>query len=100
MVEQMPQFQGGNTELLKYISKNVRYPAIAQENGIEGRVIVRFVVEKDGTIGEVQVVKGVDASLDKEAVRVVKTLPQWVPGKQNGRSVRVWFTLPVTFRLE
>ena len=100
MVEQMPQFPGGNTELLKYISKNVRYPAIAQENGIEGRVIVRFVVEKDGTIGEVQVVKGVDASLDKEAVRVVKTLPQWVPGKQNGRSVRVWFTLPVTFRLE
>lgn len=99
VVEQMPTFPGGPKALMQYISENIKYPTIAQENGIQGRVVVRFVVKKDGSVGEVQILRGVDAALDKEAVRVVKSIPNFIPGKQNGHAVNVWFTLPVAFKL-
>jgi protein TonB len=99
-VEQMPQFPGGDAALMKYISSNLNYPPVAAENGIQGRVILRFVVSKTGEIGNIQVLRSPDPSLEKEAIRVVKSMPQWVPGKQNGVSVPVYFTLPVTFRLQ
>ncbi|MDI9605256.1 MAG: TonB family protein [Bacteroidota bacterium] len=99
VVEQNPEFPGGIAELHKYLSDNIRYPVIAQENGIEGRVIVRFVVSKTGEISDVEVLRGVDPSLDKEAVRVVESMPKWIPGRQRGRAVPVYFTLPVLFRL-
>lgn len=98
-VEQMPTFPGGEAEMQKFIGENLKYPVVAQENGIQGRVTIRFVVTKDGTISDVQVVRGIDASCDKEAVRVVKAMPKWIPGKQNGRNVPVYFTLPIVFRL-
>lgn len=100
VVEQMPQFPGGQQALFEYLSKNIKYPVIAEENGVQGRVIVTFVVERDGSITDVKVVKSVDPSLDKEAQRVVKAMPHWIPGKQNGSAVRVKFTVPVTFRLQ
>jgi protein TonB len=99
-VEQMPQFPGGDAELMKFIGSNLKYPTIAAENGIEGRVVIRFVVTKEGSVSDVQVVRSLDPSCDKEAVRVVKTMPKWVPGKQNGRNVPVYYTLPVLFRLQ
>lgn len=98
-VEQMPQFPGGDAELMKFIYDNLRYPAVAQENGIQGRVILRFVVSKTGSIENVQVLRSPDPSLEKEAIRVVKSMPNWIPGKQNGNNVPVYFTLPVTFKL-
>ena len=100
VVEQMPSFPGGPSALFEYLSKNIKYPVVAEENGIQGRVIVSFVVEKDGSITDVRVVKSVDPSLDKEAQRVVKSMPRWIPGKQNGSAVRVKYTVPVTFRLQ
>lgn len=100
VVEQMPQFPGGQQALFEYLSKNIKYPVIAEENGVQGRVIVTFVVERDGSITDVRVAKSVDPSLDKEAVRVTKSMPHWNPGMQNGGPVRVKFTLPVTFRLQ
>lgn len=100
VVEQMPDFPGGMSALMQYLGKHIKYPVIAEENGIQGRVIVTFVVEKNGSITDVQVIKSVDPSLDKEAVRVVKSMPNWIPGKQNGSAVRVKYTLPVTFRLQ
>ena len=100
MVEQMPAFPGGMQELMVYLGKNIKYPTIAQENGTQGRVIIQFVVERDGTISDVRVARGVDPYLDKEAVRVVKSMPMWIPGKQNGKAVRVMFTVPVMFRLQ
>lgn len=99
VVEQMPSFPGGQAALMNYLNSNIKYPVIAEENGIQGRVVVQFVVGKDGSISNVHVVKSVDPSLDKEAVRVVKNMPRWIPGKQNGQSVTVRYTLPVTFRL-
>ena len=84
---------------MNWLRNNVRYPAVAEENGIQGRVVVSFVVERNGSITDVQVVKSVDPSLDKEAARVVKSMPNWVPGKQNGSAVRVKYNVPVTFRL-
>ena len=99
-VEQMPEFPGGEAALMKYINDNIRYPVMAIENGVQGRVTVQFVVTKDGSVGNVTVLRGVDRNLDEEAVRVCKTLPKFIPGKQNGQPVNVWFTLPVTFRLE
>ena len=99
-VEQMPQFPGGDAALMKYISSNLMYPPVAAENGIQGRVILRFVVSKTGNIEQIQVLRSPDPSLEKEAIRVVKSMPKWVPGKQNGVSVPVYFTLPVTFRLQ
>ncbi len=100
IVEQQPLFPGGPAALMKYLSENTKYPVVAQENGVQGRVIVQFVVEKDGSISDVHVLRGVDPSLDKEAVRVVKSMPRWTPGKQNGITVRVNYRVPVLFRLQ
>ena len=100
VVEQQPEFPGGTSALMKFLGDNIKYPVIAQENGIQGRVITNFVVERDGSISDVQVVRGQDPSLDKEAVRVIKTMPRWTPGQQRGKPVRVRFTLPVVFRLQ
>ncbi len=100
VIEQMPQFPGGETELLKYVQSNIKYPVIAQENGIQGKVILRFVVSKTGMVDRVEVARSLDPACDKEAIRVVKTLPRFIPGKQNGVNVSVWYTLPVTYKLE
>lgn len=100
IVEQQPMFPGGPAALMKYLSEHTKYPVVAQENGVQGRVTVQFVVEKDGSISDVHVLRGVDPSLDKEAVRVVKSLPRWTPGKQNGITVRVNYRVPVLFRLQ
>jgi len=99
-VEQMPQFPGGEAELLKYVATHIKYPTMAAENNIQGRVVVKFVVKKDGNVGEVVVLRGKDPDLDREAVRVVKTLPKFVPGKMNGQAVAVWYTLPINFKLQ
>lgn len=100
VVEENPSFPGGQAALMQWLNANIKYPVIAAENGIEGRVIVQFVVSKTGSISDVRVVRGVDPSLDKEAVRVVSNMPNWTPGRQNGTTVNVRFTLPVTFRLQ
>ena len=100
VVEQMPSFPGGNSALMQYLSSNIKYPVVAEENGVQGRVVCTFVVERDGSITDVRVIRSVDPSLDKEAVRVVKGMPRWIPGKQNGSAVRVKYTVPVTFRLQ
>ena len=100
VVEQMPSFPGGPSALMKYLSENVKYPVVAQENGVQGRVVVSFVVEKDGHITDVKVVRSVDPTLDKEAARVVKSMPSWIPGKQNGSAVRVKYNVPVSFKLQ
>jgi protein TonB len=99
-VEEMPEFPGGTSELLKFLSANVSYPEEAISNNIQGRVILKFVVNADGSIDRIQILKGIDTLLDNEAVRVVKTLPKFIPGKQQGVPVPVWFSLPVLFRLE
>lgn len=99
-VAQMPMYPGGEAELYRYISDNLKYPVIDQENGIQGRVTLRFVVDKTGKIDKVEIVKGVSVNCDKEAVRVVKSMPNWVPGKNNGEPVNVYFTLPIVFRLK
>lgn len=99
-VEQMPTFPGGETEMQRFIAANLKYPVVAQESGIQGRVTIRFVVTKDGNISDVTVVRGIDSSCDKEAVAVVKKMPKWIPGKQNGRAVPVYFTLPIVFKLK
>ena len=100
VVEQMPSFPGGPSALMQFLSSNIKYPVVAEENGVQGRVVCTFVVEKDGSITDVRVIKSVDPSLDKEAMRVVKSMPKWIPGKQNGSAVRVKYTVPVTFRLQ
>ena len=99
-VEQMPQFPGGDAELMKFLSKNIKYPTMAMENNIQGRVVVQFVVTKTGAIGEVKVVRSVNRDLDREAIRVCKSLPRFTPGKMNGQAVNVWYTLPVNFKLQ
>ena len=99
-VEQMPQFPGGEAELLKYIASHIKYPTMAAENNIQGRVVVKFVVNKNGKVGDVVVLRGKDPDLDKEAVRVVKTLPDFIPGKMNSQAVSVWYTLPINFKLQ
>lgn len=100
VVEQMPSFKGGDAALMEWLNKNIKYPVVAEENGIQGRVVATFVVERDGSITDVKIVKSVDPSLDKEAVRVLKAMPKWIPGRQNGQPVRVKYTVPVTFRLQ
>jgi len=100
VVEQMPQFPGGDAALMQFLSSHIKYPVVAEENGIQGRVVCTFVVERNGSISDVRVIKSVDPSLDKEAVRVLKSMPSWIPGKQNGSAVRVKYTVPVTFRLQ
>ena len=98
VVEDMPQFPGG--DVTKWLAKNTKYPMIAQENGIQGKVFVQFVIEKDGSISNVRVMRPVDPSLDKEAVRVVSSMPKWKPGKQRGKAVRVSYTVPINFQLQ
>ena len=99
-VEQMPQFPGGDAALMKFLQSHINYPPMAAENNVQGKVILQFVVEKDGKVGEVKVARSVDKDLDREAIRVFKTLPRFTPGRQNGQPVRVWYTLPVTFKLQ
>lgn len=100
VVEKMPEFPGGQGELLKYLARSVKYPVIAQENGIQGRVTASFIVEKDGSIRDLEVLRGVDPSLDNEAIRILSAMPKWTPGQQRGHDVAVKYTVPVTFRLE
>lgn len=99
-VEQMPQYPGGDGALQAYIASHIKYPETAAENGVQGRVTVRFVVKPDGSVSDVKVLRGKDPDLDKEAVRVVKTLPKFIPGKMNGQAVSVYFTLPINFKLQ
>ncbi|WP_266203218.1 energy transducer TonB [Pontibacter kalidii] len=99
-VEQMPTFPGGDGEMMKYLGKNIRYPAAAQRAGVEGLVVLSFVVSNTGEISDIQVVKALGAGTDEEAVRVVKSMPKWTPGKQNGRAVPVRYTLPVRFTIK
>ncbi len=99
-VEQMPRFPGGEAELMKYIQSHLKYPPVAMENNIQGRVTIQFVVTKTGKVGEVKVARGRDPDLDKEAMRVVKSLPDFIPGKMNGQAVNVWYTVPITFKLQ
>lgn len=100
MVEQMPTFPGGQAELMKYISTHMKYPVVAQENGVQGRVICQFVVGRDGKVRDVTVLKTLDPYCDKEAVRVILSMPNWIPGKQNGQAVAVKYTVPIVFRLQ
>ncbi|MCD7925623.1 MAG: energy transducer TonB [Bacteroides sp.] len=100
VVEEMPEFPGGMGECLKFLGNNIKYPTISQENGVQGKVIVQFVVNKDGSIVDPVVVRSVDPYLDKEALRVIKAMPKWKPGKQRGKAVRVKYTVPVTFKLQ
>ena len=100
IVEEPASFPGGMGECMKFLSKNINYPSISQENGVQGRVIVQFVINRDGSIVDAKVVRGVDPYLDKEALRVVNQMPKWSPGKQRGKAVRCQFTLPVQFRLQ
>ena len=99
VVGQQPSFPGGREELFKYLAYNVKYPIDAAKNKIEGRVLVTFVVEHDGSISNVDVANSVYPSLDKESIRVVSGMPKWIPGKANGKTVRVKYTIPITFRL-
>lgn len=99
-VEQMPEFPGGMEEMMKFLQRNIQYPANAAKNEVEGRVILQFVVEKDGQIGDVKVVRSVDPELDAEALRVVKSMPSFIPGRQDGKPVAVWYTLPISFKLQ
>lgn len=100
VVENMPEFNGGQAALMQYLAKNIKYPTIAAENGTSGRVIVQFVVNKDGSIVDAKVVRSVDPYLDKEALRVINSMPKWKPGMQRGKPVRVKYTVPVMFRLQ
>lgn len=100
IVEQPPSFPGGESAMYEWLSKNINYPVIAQENNIQGRVTCQFVVGRNGEIEDVRVVRGVDPSLDKEAIRVIRAMPKWIPGRQGGNAVKVRYTLPVQFRLQ
>jgi len=100
IVEEMPSFPGGEAKLMEYVAKNVKYPQIARETGIQGRVFVNFVVEPDGSVSNVSVLRGIGGGCDEEAMRVVKNMPKWKPGKQRGKPVRVQYMLPVNFKLQ
>jgi protein TonB len=100
IVEKMPEFPGGQDALNRFLVRNIKYPLLAQENGIQGRVVCQFVVNSDGSIVDISVVRGVEESLDKEAIRVIKSMPKWTPGRQGGKSVRVKYTLPIRFKLQ
>ena len=99
-VEQMPSFPGGIGALMQYLTTNIKYPVVAEENGIQGRVVCTYIVERDGSLTNISVSRSVDPSLDKEAVRIISSMPRWIPGKHNGSLCRVKYTLPVTFRLQ
>ena len=98
--EQMPTYEGGDAALLKYITDSVKYPELAKKHGVQGRVVIGFIVEKDGSLTNVKVLRAVDRALDAEALRVVKGMPKWIPGRQNKQRVRVKYNVPVSFRLE
>ena len=100
MVEQKPEFPGGEAAMYKWLSENIVYPSAASEEGVQGRVVVEFVVGKDGSITNVRIVRPRHPALDKEALRVVKAMPKWMPGRNNGQPVKVTYTLPVTFKLQ
>ena len=100
VVETRPEFPGGEKELMKYIKDNLKYPVISQENGVEGRVVVRFVVNKQGEATDVEILKGLDSACDKESIRVIESMPRWIPGERGGRAVDVYYTLPVMFKLQ
>ncbi|MGE4540443.1 MAG: energy transducer TonB [Bacteroidales bacterium] len=100
VVESMPEFPGGPAKMMEYIAKNIKYPAMARESGIQGRVFVNFVVEPDGSVSNVKVLRGIGGGCDEEAVRVVEAMPKWTPGRQRGKAVRVSFNLPVRFTLQ
>ncbi|MFR9166655.1 MAG: energy transducer TonB [Dysgonomonas sp.] len=97
--EEQPQFSGGDSQLTKYLNNNIRYPVISLENGVQGRVIIRFLVKKDGTVSNVRALRGIDPSCDKEAIRVVKSMPKWIPGKESGRIVPAYYNLPIEFKI-
>ncbi|MDR1022221.1 MAG: TonB family protein [Prevotellaceae bacterium] len=99
-VEQMPQFPGGDNALRKYLAEQVRYPPLAAENNIQGRVVIRFVITKNGSVDRVEVLQGIDRVCDEEAMRVVRTMPKWIPGRHNGRAVPVVYTVPIVFKLQ
>lgn len=99
MVEQMPEFKGGEVQMMTYIYDNIKYPQMARESGVQGTVFVKFVVEKDGSVSNVEILRGIGAGCDEEAVRVIKNMPKWNPGKQNGLAVRVYFNIPIKFKL-
>jgi len=98
-VEVMPEFPGGDKALLKWLIENVHYPKEAKEKGIQGRITCRFLIDENGNISDVEIVKGLDSDLDAEAIRVIESMPKWIPGTQNGKTVRVYYSLPVTFKL-
>ncbi|MBU1369049.1 MAG: TonB family protein [Bacteroidetes bacterium] len=100
VVESMPEFPGGPAKMMEYIAKNIKYPAMARESGIQGRVFVNFVVEPDGSVSNVKILRGIGGGCDEEAIRVVKSMPKWTPGRQRGKAVRVSFNLPVRFTLQ
>jgi protein TonB len=100
IVEEMPSYPGGDLKMYEYLGKNIKYPQIARESGIQGRVFVNFVVEPDGSVSNVKVLRGIGGGCDEEAIRVVKSMPHWKPGKQRGKAVRVSYTLPVVFKLQ
>ena len=100
IVEEMPAYPGGDAKLMEYVAKNIKYPQIARETGIQGRVFVGFVVEPDGSVSNVKVLRGIGGGCDEEAMRVVKSMPKWKPGKQRGKAVRVSYMLPVNFKLQ
>jgi len=99
-VEEIPQFPGGPSALFEFLSKNLKYPAEAEKNGVQGRVIVTFVVERDGSVSNAKIKKGVDPSLDKEAIRLIEIMPRWIPGKQEGKEVRTGYMIPITFKCQ
>lgn len=98
-VEQEPQFPGGMEELMKFIKRNLVYPQKATDMGIEGRVTVRFVVNKNGDVSDIEILRGLDPVCDKEAMRVIRMMPKWIPGRQNGRAVPVYYTVPIVYKL-
>ena len=100
IVEEMPSYPGGDVKLYEYLGKNIKYPQIARESGIQGRVFVNFVVEPDGSVSNVKVMRGIGGGCDEEAMRVIKSMPKWKPGKQRGKAVRVTYTIPVVFKLQ
>ena len=99
-VEQMPSFPGGETALMKYIAENLRYPSVSKDQGIQGLVIIKFVVTDTGNVGEIQIVKSLDPNCDREALRLVKTLPKFHPGRHQGKPVNVWYQIPIRFMIK
>ena len=100
IVEEMPSFPGGDQKMMEYVAKNIKYPQIARETGVQGKVFVNFVVEPDGSVSNVKILRGIGGGCDEEAMRVVKSMPKWKPGKQRGKPVRVSYNLPVNFKLQ